>query len=109
MGLIDFDHLDPSSQQMARQASPIRGGRFHTDAIDAAKLLQPAQQLAIAVAGGGKRLVAQTMTVVVESYRVMGLLVAIHATDDTRLQIGHTPVVVSSVRGDPVAGGWTQQ
>jgi hypothetical protein len=77
--------------------------------LNAPELLQPTQQLRVAGACGGKDLVAQASAVVVEGDRVVGLLVAIHATDDKRVRIGHIAVVVSSVRGDPVASGRTQQ
>jgi hypothetical protein len=40
---------------------------------------------------------------------VMGLLMTINATDDAALEMGHTALVVSSVRGDPVDSARTQQ
>src|SRR5205085_9804661 len=69
--------------------------------LNAAELLQPAQQLAVAAAAGGKRLIRQASTVRIEGNGVMRLEVAIDTTDDECLRSGHTDCVVSCAWGRP--------
>jgi hypothetical protein len=78
--------------------------------LQTAKVLQPGEQVLVALASGGKGVVAQPLTMRIECHGVMLVQVAVHATDDDRLRMFHTAGVVSFVCGaTPVVGGRTEQ
>ena len=59
IGAVNFDHSHTLGLEMTGQPSSIGPSPFDADQLDRAKVAQPAQQLLVAVLGGGEALDAE--------------------------------------------------
>ena len=81
----DFQNLDASGLNEAKQASPIAAGRLDADALDLAEGSHPGEHQPVAATCRGEALGSQNAIAFIDDGRDMQILVGIYAANDMSL------------------------